>query len=333
MLSESSESSRPAAAAGAALYPPREAHRSGLLEVGGGHRVYCEESGAPAGLPAVFLHGGPGSGAKPDHRRYFCPRRYRLAIFDQRGSGRSLPASRLEYNTTQALVEDMEAVRLHFGIERWLVYGGSWGATLALAYAETHPEHVLGLILRGSFLARRRDVDWVAGGGAEQFFPDDWQRLLQALPEAERGDPLAALAAAVLEGGPERRLQAARAWADWSGRVVTWNLPAGGEGGDAEEDTEELLRRARVEMHYARHGYFLREGQILADLPRLPKVPVTLIHGRRDLTCLPSASWELHRALPMSELVFVPEAGHLASEPAMAQALLAATDRMAEILA
>lgn len=294
------------------------------------HALYVEEAGNPRGLPVVFLHGGPGSGSRPYHRQFFDPARYRIVVFDQRGAGRSAPAGCTEANDTQRLVADLEHIREHLGIERWLVFGGSWGATLGLVYAQAHPERVLGMILRGTFLASQRDLDWFFKDGVRHIFPDAWEELVAPISLPERGDLITAYHRRVNSEHRTEQLAAARAWSQWTGCIVTYTLPGGGAGGAQDEDR--LLQEARVELHYALNRYFLRPEQILGDAGRLPRVPVTIVHGRRDLTCTLEAAWRLHRALPHAQLVIVPQAGHLASEPAMIDALVTATDAMAEKL-
>ena len=308
-------------------YPEHDAWDVRTLEVSGGHRLYVEQSGNPKGLPVIFLHGGPGSGAGPHHRSYFCPRRYRVVIFDQRGAGRSRPLGLLAENTTADLVADMERIRLLLGIDRWVLFGGSWGVTLALAYALAYPQRVRGMVLRGCFLGRPEDVEWFASGSLERFFPEAWASLIKTLPE---GAPLDGLIRCILGKDQVLALRVARAWAHWSGTVVRYALPAGVQDEEGDETPDEVvLAQARIEMHYAAHGYFLGSHGLLERAAQLPRVPVIIVHGRRDLTCVPRCSWLLHQAIP-SELVYVHDAGHLASEPAMTEALVAATDRMAE---
>lgn len=324
-----------------ALYPELEPWDSRMLDTGDGHRIYLEQSGGRTGLPVVFLHGGPGSGAKPDHRRYFHPQRYRIVIFDQRGSGRSRPFGELNRNDTETLAGDMERIRRGLDIESWVLCGGSWGATLALYYAQRFPERVRGMILRGAFLARRCDWEWIVGDCVRRVFPDGWREFIDAFPPEERDDPLQALHRRLFGADPAQRLTAAHAWERWAGQVVTWSLPLPepaaeksdtGGGEREEEDERTLVARARLEMHYACNRYFLEEDQLLRCIGKVPRVPVVLLHGRRDMTCPLAASWELHWRLPGSELTIVHGAGHLASEPEMADALLTATDRMAERL-
>ncbi len=313
------------------LYPEFEALQIHQLDCGDGHQVYMEEAGNPQGIPVIFLHGGPGSGCKPSHRQYFDPGKYRIIIFDQRGAGRSEPHGLLQANTTQHLLADMEQIRELLGIEQWLLFGGSWGATLALLYAETYPQHVSGMILRGCFLARRRDLDWFTGTGAINVFPDYWQEFCDSFTVEDRSDLVAACHRAVLSQDATTRLTAAKAWADWAGRVVTYTLPEE-ECGDAIEDEGRMVRETALEMHYAVNRYFIAENQILDNIERLPAVPVMIIHGRRDMTCPLESSWLLHRALGQSSLKILRDSGHLSGEPAMIDALVSATDEMAELL-
>ncbi len=321
------------------LYPEIEPVEAGLLDVGDGHRIHYEDCGSRDGIPVLFLHGGPGSGAKPQHRQLFDPARYRIIVFDQRGSGRSEPFGRLEANTTQHLLADMETLRERLGIDRWLVLGGSWGATLALLYAETYPQKLLGLVLRGTFLARAPDYQFLLGRGAERFFPEYWDDFRQALIElAEaRGNSgfdmqpeaiVQLLHESLASDDAGQVEKAARAWAWWTGRVVTYTL--GGEFSLDGYDSDKLIKSGAIELHYARNAYFIEENQILANIGRVPNVPVRIIHGRRDMICTLSASWAVHRALPQSELKVLEDAGHLGGEPAMINALVKASDWMAD---
>jgi proline iminopeptidase len=311
------------------LHAPCEPFATGHFDTGDGHRVYFEQAGNPDGIPVLFLHGGPGSGCNENHRRYFDPHRYRVVLFDQRGSNRSAPAGGIRNNTTPLLLEDIESLRRLAGIERWVVFGGSWGATLALLYAQTHPARVLGLIVRGTFLARRRDLDWFVGDGVRRIFPDEWDRFVAAMSAHERHEPAAACQRHILGQDEDAARRWALAWSRWAGRVATYLLP---EEADATVDAGPVLAQSRIEMHYAAHGYFIAENQILERAHLLPRVPTRIIHGRRDLTCTLDASWALHRATPWSELEIVREGGHLASEPVMVDALVRATDWMAERL-
>lgn len=313
------------------LYPPLAAHTTIQLDVGNGHRLHVERCGTAGALPVVFLHGGPGSGCKPDHRQFFNPDHYDIVLFDQRGCGRSTPFGSVEYNDTQALVADMERIREHFGVRQWLVFGGSWGATLALAYAETHPERVLGLVLRGSFLARQRDLNWFAGDGANRLLPMQWQRFVENAGVPVDADLIKHLHQAVFSTDASRIERAARAWDAWSTAVVMFSLEGGGEGGSG--DLANVIAKCRIEMHYAAHCYFLEDDQLLRDAHHLPRVPTTIIHGARDLTCTAEAGWALHRAIAGSRLEILRTAGHLSSEAAMVDALVRAADEMAVALA
>ena len=319
-------------------YPPIEPYAVRHIHVGSGHHLYVEECGRADGCPAVFLHGGPGSGCQPDHRRYFDPGHYRLVLVDQRGSGRSTPAGCTEHNDTRQLVQDLETIRLGLGIERWLLFGGSWGATLGLVYAQTYPERVLGLVLRGTFLARQRDLDWFFGpNGVARRLPDAWRAFRDQVP-AGGGDDLPAAYDRLVHGDdPRRAAEAALAWSDWAGRVLTWNRPPASVGSAGQVATPQnampqLLAKVRIETHYARYRYFLRENEILAQAHRLPRVPMTIVHGRLDLVCPLDGGWALHRAVPDSRFIPVEETGHLISEPRMIDALIGETDRLASCL-
>jgi proline iminopeptidase len=319
-------------------YPPIQPYATRRLAVAAPHTLYVEECGDPVGAPAVVLHGGPGSGCKDDLRRLLDPAFYRIVLFDQRGSGRSEPGGCTLANRTGDLVGDLERIRRALGIDRWLVLGGSWGATLALRYAQVHPTVVSGLVLRGVFLARERDLDWFLGAdGAARLFPADWQVFSGMIPESERGDLAAAYYRRV--HGPDMgddALAFARAWSAWEDRVATWTLP-GEQGPTAAEGgggavPDRLLARVRIATHYARHRYFIGANQILEQATRLPAVPVSIVHGGRDLVCPIESAWALHRAIPDSRLIVVPSAGHLSSEPAMADALVGETDRFRDLL-
>jgi len=311
------------------LYTEIQPFQKHTIETDSLHRIYVEECGNVDGIPVIFLHGGPGSGCKENHRRYFNPEKYRIILFDQRGCNRSTPQGSTENNTTSDLIDDMERIRRHLGVDRWLVFGGSWGATLGLLYAEIFPGEVTGLILRGTFLARQRDLDWFAKGGAGRIFPDYWEEFTSVIPAEERDDLVSAYHRRIHGNDENEKKRCARSWSDWASRVVTWNLKGEKE---EEHDAETILHEASIETHYAKNRYFITENRILDDGDRLPKVPTIIIHGRRDLTCLPEASWSLYKRLPHSELVILPDAGHLAGEPAMVDALVQATDRMAELV-
>lgn len=313
------------------LYPPLQPYEVEQLDVGDGHVLHVEQCGRRDGIPVLFLHGGPGSGCKADHRRFFDPSLYRIFLLDQRGAGRSTPFGGVTANTTPHLIGDLERIRNRHDIDQWLLFGGSWGAALALAYAEACPERVSGMVLRGTFLARRRDVDWFFSNGANRLLPLEWERLmcdLQAPPEADLGqfmyDGILAEDQAVVE-------RIARAWEAWSGAVVMYSIDAA-SGAAAAGPLKLAIGKARLEMHYAQHGYFLEENQLLAQAHRLPRVPTVIVHGARDITCPSESAWAIHRALPYSRLEILRTAGHLSSEGPMVDALVRATDELARQL-
>jgi proline iminopeptidase len=309
------------------LYPPIEPYASGMLDVGDGHQVYWERSGNPDGKPAVFLHGGPGGGSAPEHRRLFDPARYSVTLFDQRGCGRSAPHASLEANTTWHLVEDIERLRVMAGVETWLVLGGSWGSTLALAYAERHTGRVAELILRGVFTLRRAELLWYYQEGASWLFPEKWARFLAPIPADERGDLMAAYRRRLI--GPDRQaqLEAAKAWSLWEGETITL-LPnaelTAQHGGD-----DFALAFARIENHYFVNGGFFEEGQLIRDAGRLKGIPGAIIQGRYDVATPARTAWELHQAWPEASFTLVADAGHAFSEPGILHHSIEATDRFA----
>ena len=307
---------------------PYAVHR---LAVDDRHALYVEESGTARGIPALFLHGGPGAGCEPYHRRFFDPTRYRVVLFDQRGAGRSIPHADLSDNTTWHLVADIERIRELLGIERWLVFGGSWGSTLALAYAQTHPERVSALVLRGIFLCRDDEIRWFYQEGASRLFPDYWADFVAPVAPADRDDMLGAYHRLLTGADDIARMAAAKAWSTWEGRTATLlpNPSVVNHFGDPHV----ALSLARIECHYFVHQAFLRPGQLLEDAARLAGIPTVIVHGRYDVICPLENAWALHRALPGSELVIVPDAGHAASEPGIRSALVEATDRFARALA
>lgn len=306
------------------LYPEIEPYRTFRLPVSGLHELYVEEAGNPHGAPVVFLHGGPGAGCSAYHRRFFDPAHYRVILFDQRGSGRSTPLGELRENTTWDLVADVETLRGHLGIDRWLVFGGSWGSTLALAYAETHPERVTGLILRGIFLARRSEVDWTFGDGARRIYPDTWETFLAHLPEGERDDPMNAYFRRLTSEDAAVRRSAALAWNAWeesASRLV------GAVETPAEEEIGKEIALARIEAHYFVNDSFLSPtDQLLRDAAKIRRIPGVIVQGRYDVVCPAASAWELHRAWPEARLEIVPDAGHAATEPGICAALVRATD-------
>jgi proline iminopeptidase len=308
------------------LYPPIQPYNSQNLAVDSVHTLYVEECGTPEGLPVIFLHGGPGSGCESYHRRFFDPEKYRIVLFDQRGSGRSTPHAELQGNTTQALIDDIETIRSKLGIDKWVVFGGSWGSTLALAYAQAHPDRVLGLILRGIFLCRQREIDWFYQEGASRLFPDIWEKFLEPIPPEERGQLVSAYYQRLTSEDEFTRMQAAKAWSLWEGRTAT--LTSSQKILDHFGDAHTALSLARIECHYFMHQSFLRENQLLEDAHKLQDIPGVIVQGRYDVICPMESAWELHRAWPESILQIIPDAGHAASEPGIVNALIKATDDM-----
>lgn len=312
------------------LYPELEPYATERLAVGDGHTLYLEQCGNPAGIPAVFLHGGPGAGLAPNYRRYFDPARYRIVLFDQRGAGQSTPFASIEANTTQDLVADIERIRAHLGIERWLVFGGSWGSTLALAYAEAHPERATGLVLRGIFLGRPQEIRWLLeADGAARIFPDKWQPFAAAIPAAERGHMLEAYWQRLTSDDEAVRVAAARAWGAWEGGILTLeDSPAL----EAEFTAPEVaVSMARLEAHYFRNQIFLEPDQLLRDIDRIRHIPGVIVQGRYDMDCPIQTAFDLHQAWPDAEFHIV-LAGHASSEPAIVDQLVAATDAFANRL-
>ena len=310
------------------LYPELEPYSSYLLDVDDLHRVYLEECGNPDGLPVIYLHGGPASGCKPDHRCFFNPEVYRIVLFDQRGCGRSQPFGALQNNTTQHLLEDIEKIRQHLNIQQWILFGGSWGATLALLYAQQHRHAVSAMILRGSFLAREADLSWFAGNGANYIYPEMWEQFMSAIKH--NGDSLSAMPTFfdnLFTGNAQQQHDAALGWSIWGAQVALGNefdLTGFPERADAG-----MLKQVKIEAHYAKHRYFLDENQILDNCDCIQDVPVTIIHGRQDLVCPLQAAWSLHRALPKALYICLPNSGHIASGEDMINALVSATDRIA----
>jgi len=297
------------------------------VSVSDGHSLYVEECGKADGLPVVFVHGGPGAACESYHRQFFNPEIYRIILFDQRGCGRSTPHASLQGNTTQALVSDMEVIRTTLGIERWLVFGGSWGSTLGLVYAETHPEYVLGLILRGIFLCRPRDVHWFYQEGASYLLPDLWQDFLKPIPDAERQDMVSAYYRRLTGDDEIAMLAAAMAWSLWEGRASTL-LPKAAVV-DHFGHAKTALSLARIECHYFMNDSFLLPDQILKDASRLKNIPGVIVHGRYDVVCPLEQAWLLHQAWPQSRLQVIQDAGHSATEQGIVDALVTITDQFA----
>ena len=308
------------------LYPEIAPFDSGHLQVSERHRLYYEQCGSPDGKPVVILHGGPGGGCNARMRRFHDPSRYRIVLFDQRGAGRSTPHADLVDNTTWHLVEDIERLREHLGIERWQVFGGSWGSTLSLAYAQTHPGRVTELVLRGIFMLRRWELEWFYQEGASRLFPDAWKTYLAAIPEVERADLISAYHRRLTSDDADTRLAAARAWSMWE--AATSLLYTDPSFVEAHGDAEFALAFARIESHYfVNGGFFASEDQLLRQASRLAGIPGVIVHGRYDVVCPVQSAFDLHAAWPQAELVVVPDAGHSAFEPGNAAALVAATDR------
>ncbi len=310
------------------LYPDITPYHTFFLETGSKHLVYVEQSGNPEGLPVIFLHGGPCSGTKPDHRRFFNPEHYRIILFDQRGCGLSLPFGELEHNTTQDLIDDMERIRQQLQIEQWLLFGGSWGAALALLYAQQHPARVSGLVLRAVFLVRQQDLDWFARDGAGRIYPEQWQRLLESIPEQGRHNLVQGLCDVLWGEDEVATRRAAREWIAWGGQVALGNDYQPNTQND--HVTEKMVKQVRMELHYARSHYFIKENRILENCAMLDNIPTIIIHGRQDLLCPLEAGMKLYQALPHAEYIVLPNAGHIAQGEEMIDALVTSTDKFAE---
>lgn len=310
------------------LYPDIEPYQSGTLQVDDRHTLYYEQCGNPDGKPVVLLHGGPGGGCSPKMRRFHDPAKYRIILFDQRGSGRSTPHADLIDNTTWDLVEDIERLRRHLGVDAWQVFGGSWGSTLALAYAQKHPQQVSALVLRGIFMLRRWELEWFYQEGASRLFPDAWEHYLRPIPLVERHDLISAYHRRLTSTDAATRLAAARAWSVWEGATSFLHVDADFVSGH--EDAEFALAFARIENHYfVNGGFFEVENQLLRDAPRIADIPGVIVHGRYDVVCPVANAWELHQAWPRSQLVITPASGHSAFELENIDALITATDAFA----
>jgi proline iminopeptidase len=312
------------------LYPPVKAYNTGFLRVSEVHEIYFEESGNPKGKPAVFVHGGPGGGTDPKMRCYFDPKRYRIILFDQRGCGKSRPHASLVDNTTWHLVDDMERLREHLGIVSWLVFGGSWGSTLALAYAETHPLRVTELVLRGIFLLRRWEIEWFYQnpGGAGALYPDLWERYVEPIPESERGDMVGAYYKRLTSDDPKVLAKAAQAWSIWEGATSFLRLNPDYVAKFQQDAYAAAF--ARIECHYfINKGFFRSDAQLLENVDKIRKIPTVIVQGRYDVICPMKSAWDLHRAWPEADLRIVPDAGHSALEAGNIHELISATDRFA----
>jgi proline iminopeptidase len=309
------------------FYPEIEPFETGTLDVGDGHTIYWERVGTRGAKPAVFLHGGPGGGISPKQRRVFDPKLYDVILFDQRGCGKSTPHASLDDNTTWHLVADIERLREMAGFEKWLVFGGSWGSTLALAYAETHPERVSELVVRGIYTLTRAELDWYYQFGVSEMFPDKWERFCAPIPVAERGQMMAAYRQRLIGTDRQAQLEAALAWSTWEGQTITL-LPEPETSAKFGED-EFALAFARIENHYFMHGGWFEEGQLIRDAGKLADIPGVIVHGRYDMPCPARYAWTLHKAWPRAEFFLIEGAGHAFSEPGILDRLIYATDKFA----
>ncbi len=308
------------------LYPPIDPYDQQMLDVGQGHRIYVEQCGNPSGIPVVVLHGGPGGGCSPTMRRYFDPERYRVILFDQRGCGRSRPHASVTNNTTWHLVDDIEMIRRTLDIDAWIVFGGSWGATLALIYAQSHPARVRNIVLRGVFLMTQRELDWFYGGGAGRFWPEVWSRFETLVPEDERGDLIAAYHRRLFSGDMAIETRFARAWSSWENALAS--IHSTGSGGEAPGDYARAF--ARLENHYFTNAGFLEfDGQILAHAGRIKHIPGTIVQGRYDMICPPESAYALAKAWPNADLKMIRNAGHALSEQGISAELVRTMDRIA----
>lgn len=307
------------------FYPEIQPYRTHRLKVSQIHELYVEEVGNPKGKPVVFLHGGPGGGISPDHRRYFDPSSYRIILFDQRGCGQSTPFAEIQENTTWDLVADIEKIRELMQIEKWLIFGGSWGSTLALSYAVTHPERVTGLVLRGIFLCRPSEIHWFYQDGASRIYPDYFQPYHDFIPAEERGDFVKAYYKRLTSSDQKIQLEAARRWSQWE--MATSYLNVSPTAIESMDEPEKALPFARIECHYfMNNAFFKTQNFLLESTSKIQHLPAVIVQGRYDIVCPPTSAWELHKALPKSQLHFIPAAGHSASEPGVRSALIEATD-------
>lgn len=312
------------------LYPPIEPYHEGKLQVSDLHIIHYEESGNPQGKPVIFLHGGPGGGITPMYRQYFDPNKWRIVIFAQRGCGQSKPYAELRENTTWDLVSDIEKIREHLGIQKWVVFGGSWGSTLALAYSQTHPSSCKGLILRGIFMLRPKELHWFYQEGASYIFPDAWEEYLKPIPPEERHDLLSAYYQRLTSEDKNIRLEAARAWSVWEGSTSKLFPSENTIQRFGEDDFAEAF--ARIECHYfVNKGFFKTENQLLENIDRIRHLPGVIVQGRYDVVCPTITAWELHQVWQEAEFIIVPDAGHSMTEPGIQTALIEATDRFADL--
>ncbi|MBT3204200.1 MAG: prolyl aminopeptidase [Gammaproteobacteria bacterium] len=312
------------------LFPAIQPTRTMYIQVSADHELYIEECGKADGVPIVFLHGGPGGSCEPAHRRYYDPERYRIILFDQRGCGKSRPHASLENNTTQDLIDDLEKIREHLEIDKWVVFGGSWGSTLALAYAEAHVDRVLGLVLRGIFLCRQQDVDWFYQGGAARLFPDAWQDFIAPIPENERSDLVTAYHKRLTSDNELERMAAAKAWSIWEGSTAT--LRKNSAVIDYFSDPHIALSIARIECHYFINNSFFEENQLLENAYKLKHIPGFIVHGRYDVICPIDQAFALHDKWPNAQLKVIADAGHAVSEEGIVKALVESTNTMLRLL-
>lgn len=312
------------------LYPDLVPYHTFFLETPSQHRVYIEESGNPDGIAVIFLHGGPCSGTKPDHRRFFNPAIYRIVLMDQRGCGQSLPFAELTDNNTQALIADIEQLRVQLNIPQWLLFGGSWGATLALLYAQAFPAHVSGMIVRGVFLARKTDLDWFLNDGVGRIYPEQWHKLVASVPSSSPEHLVQALYNGLFGEDEVTKRRVAKEWAAWGAQVALGQAYQAAL--EPEHINEKMVQQAKMELHYAKHHYFMRENQILRNCQQLQKIPTAIIHGRYDLVCPMDSAVALYQALPHADYHVLPHAGHIAKGDEMIHTLVSATDKMAEQL-
>ncbi|WP_144780189.1 prolyl aminopeptidase [Marinobacter maritimus] len=308
------------------LYPDIKPYAKHRLAVDAPHELYVEESGNPEGIPVLFVHGGPGAGCEDYHRRFFDAERFRIILMDQRGAGRSTPLAELEGNSTDKLVQDMEAIRMFLGVDRWLLFGGSWGSTLSLVYAQTHTERVLGLVLRGIFLCRPRDIAWFYQDGASRVFPDYWQEFEEQIPESERGDMVSAYYRRLTSTNELEQIQAAKAWSIWEGRCAT--LHPNPRVVEHFGHPHVAIALARIECHYFMNSSFLEHDQIIRDAYKLRDIPGIIVHGRYDMVCPLDNALALSKAWPEADLRIIRDAGHSASEPAIVDALVRGVDEV-----
>jgi proline iminopeptidase len=306
------------------LFPALEPYRSGTLAVDDIHTLYWEECGNPQGVPVLFLHGGPGAGLSPKHRQFFDPAHYRIVLFDQRGAGQSTPLGEVRNNTLPLLIEDIERIRTLLGIEQWLVFGGSWGSTLSLAYGQAHPERCTGFVLRGIFLCTPAEIDWFLNG-IRWFFPEEHARFVAPVPEAERGDLLAGYRRQLFSDDPAHNLHAARTWGRYEGSTI--HLIPDPQVEEQFASAAVGLGVGRLEAHYFHHGAFLSEDQLVRNVDRIRHLPAVIVQGRYDMLCPPLSAWRLHQAWPEATFTMIPDAGHGAFEPGITAALVAATNR------